>query len=234
MVQRRRVILASLVAPCVVRANMADAAAILRRARERYARLKTYQDHGNVRFTLLGSVNEVTFETAFVRPDMFRFEWSKGHPFPPLRHFVTRSAIWSNADGAFTWTRYPGRDATMRKDASLAMSVAGATGVSSGAAHTAATLLMPDLWREEPFGKSVLDLESAQWAGADAADGVAVHRILGQRRGGPVELWIGKEDGLLRRVVMEVGGTVHTESRDRILVDADVPASRFASPPTGR
>lgn len=230
MFRRRQVILASVAAPCLAIATVDPAAEFLRRTRQRYAALMTYQDHGSVRYQIMGSDQEVAFETNFVRPDLFRFEWSKGHPFPPLRHLVTRSAIWRNAEGAFTWTRYPGEAATMRKDESLRLSVAGATGVSSGSAHTIATLLMPDLWNDEPFGRSVLDLEAPQLAGDEAIDGVAVRCVRGLQRKEPMELWIGKDDYLVRRVVTTRARFTAIEDRGGILVDAALPSSRFSAP----
>jgi hypothetical protein len=231
MIVRRKLILGGLMAPLAGFAKEEDASSVLARAKQRYRGLKTYQDRGSVRYHLVDGDQEVRFETAFVRSSRFRFEWSKGHPFPPLRRFVTRNVIWSDGDAAYTWTKYPGQAATERKERSLATAVAGATGVSSRSAHVIATLLMADLWRQEPFGDSVLNLKGALRVGAESIDGVDCHRLRGMDwRGDPIELWLGKVDLMLRRSERILAGTKYIEERTAIVLDANIPASRFSAP----
>lgn len=231
MIVRRKLILGGLMAPLAGIAQAEDASSILARAKQRYLGLKTYQDLGSVRYRLVDSEQEVNFETAFVRPGTFRFAWSKGHPFPPLRQFVTRNVIWSDGEAAYTWTKYPGRVPIERKDKSLASAVAGATGVSSRSAHVIATLLMADLWREEPYGDSVLNLKGAQLVGAESIDGVESYRVRGTDwRDDPIDLWLGKEDFMMRRSERILAGTKYIEERTGIVIDANIPASRFRSP----
>jgi hypothetical protein len=74
------------------------------------------------------------FRTAFVRPDQFRFEYDD--PTPDKAYIV-----WANADEVRTWWYIkPG----VKKPSSLGNGLAGATGVSSGSAHTIPVLLLPD------------------------------------------------------------------------------------------
>lgn len=232
MVPRRNVIVGGLLAPVACLATGADAAVLLARAKKSYLGLKTYQDEGSVTYPLLFSDQEVTFKTAFVRPGMLRFEWSSGHPFPPLRFLVTRSAIVSDGQRIYTWVKYPGKSAVERNERSLADAVAGATGVSSGSAHVIATMLMDDLWGDEPFGDSILNVSSPVHNGRQSIEGVMCDKIRGVNgRGDIVDLWLGAEDSLVRR--MERHARVrYIEVRRRIIVNANIERSRFSAPST--
>jgi hypothetical protein len=232
MVLRRSLMLGSLLAPVASLASGADAATLLARAKQRYFGLKTYQDEGSVRYPLLFSDQEVTFKTAFVRPGLFRFEWSSGHPFPPLRFLVTRSVIVSDGQRIYTWTKYPGKSAAERNERSLADAVAGATGVSSRAAHVIATMLMEDLWGDEPFGDSILNVSSPAYIGRENVEEVMCDRIRGADwRGDAVDLWLGAEDSLVRRTERQARAR-HIEVRNRIIVNANIERSRFSAPST--
>jgi hypothetical protein len=231
MTNRRKVLLSGLMAPLAAIAQSEDASSLLARAKQRYFDLKTYQDRGSVRFEILGVEEKVDFATAYVRPNSFRFDWSKGHPFPPLRHFVTRSAIWSDGEAAYTWKKPPHKAPVERKESSLAMAVAGATGVSSRSAHVIATLLIADLWGAEPFGDSILNLKGARLIGKESVDGVECYRVKGMDwRDEPIELWLGKEDLILRRNERVNSGSKFIEERTGIVIDGSIPASHFRSP----
>lgn len=207
------------------------AQALLQQSRSAYAALKSYRDQGTVRYDVLGSTQEVRFETVFVRPDRFRFEWSKGHPFPPLRSMTTRTAIWFDGEAAFWWQRDSFKRETQSRMESLSRAVAGATGVSSGAAHTIATLLLPDLWGADKFGDSLLNLRDAKHVGEGVVDAVPCERVAGvDWRDEPVELWIGRHDRVIRRVQSEVKGTRYVEERRNVVIDGPVADSEFAAP----
>lgn len=229
---RRQLILGSLMAPMASIARLGYAPSVLAHAKQRYAALKTYQDRGSVRYLLVeDEEQEVKFETAFVRPGLFRFEWSKGQPFLLLRYFVTRSVIWSDGDAAYMWTKFPWRAAIEQKKESLRLAVAAATGVSSRSAHVIATLLIDDLWGTEPFGDSVLNLKAPALVGIEPIDGAECYRIRGRDwRDDPIDLWLGTEDLMLRRSERILAGTKYIEVRTGILIDAHIPASRFSSP----
>ena len=231
MVLRRNLLVAGLLAPVGRLARGADAAALLARASQRYAGLNTYQDEGSVRFPLLPtSEQEITFKTAYVRPDLFRFQWSSGHPFPPLRHMVTRHVIGSDGQRAYSWVKYPGKPEQERTEESLGNAVAGATGVSMGSAHASATLLVDMLWKDQPFGGSILNVSSAVHIGTESVDGVMCDRIRGaDRRGDAIDLWIGAEDSLVRRTERQLN-VKFVEVRTRIIVDAEIERSRFDPP----
>ena len=218
----------SIIAPGLATSQEA-ASTVLAKMAETYAGLRSYQDKGSVRYDILGAQQEVTFKTAFVRPNRFRFEWTSHHPFAPLRFVKTRSVVRSDGATAYTWNKFYLKDATERQDESLSMAVAGATGVSSGSAHTIATLLIPDLWKEGSFGSSVAELGSPNVAGMETIDGVDCFRISGTRRGERTDLWIGRNDYLLRKMEYLLKGNKNVEQRQSIVVNQDVPLTLFSS-----
>jgi hypothetical protein len=118
---------------------------ILTTAEAVYACCRTYADSGSVRTLFLrlnGKINYVSttpFETAFVRPDRFRFAFSTHHP-----HHVEYSRYVIAAHGPFVqswWDIQPG----VERPESLRMALAATTGISGGSAHTISALLMPDV-----------------------------------------------------------------------------------------
>src|SRR5581483_3621770 len=117
---------------------------ILTTAEAAYARCRTYADTGCVRTVFLEPdgrtdfVSTTPFETAFVRPDRFRFEFSTHHP--KTTEFSRYIIAASGPEVQAWWDIRPG----VERPESLAMALAGATGVSGSAAHTVPSLLMPD------------------------------------------------------------------------------------------
>lgn len=112
-----------------------------------YRSFHSYRDSGVLVWRHVGEEQqiprEIHFATYFTRslPTLFRFDWSKHHPHLPLRHLVTKSVLLSNSEGVFRWDDSDNR--LVRKD-SLEMAIAGAMGVSMGAASHISTLLIPD------------------------------------------------------------------------------------------
>lgn len=213
---------------CGVAASQETAAGVLAKMAETYAGLRSYQDKGSVRYDILGTQQEVTFKTAFVRP-RFRFEWTTHHPFAPLRFVETKSVVRFDGAKAYTWRKYFLKNATEEPQESLALAVAGATGVSSGSAHTIATLLIPDLWKESPFGSAVSDLGDAKVVGMEQIDGVDCYRVSGMRRGERMDVWIGRNDYLIRKLEYLLKGNKNVELRESLVVNQEVPPALFSS-----
>lgn len=113
---------------------------ILTAVEQAYARHQTYRDTGSVRTEFLypggdNFISTVQFKTAFVRPDRFRFEFSSHHPkSTDLHHYIIAAR---GADVQTWWDIRPG----VEQAESLTMAIAGATGVSKGAALTVPALL---------------------------------------------------------------------------------------------
>ena len=169
-----------------------DAREVVRKMAESYAACKSYQDTGVVETTYHeeteGRIEKMPFKTYFKRPNQFRFEWTDFVSWKAGR----TSIIWSNATGVFTFwdpDRY-------EKDEDLSMGIAGATGVSHGAAHTVPRLLLPT----EIGGFALTELKDLSLAGEEVFEGEPCYKITGKHPFGFVyEMWISKRDFLLRK-----------------------------------
>lgn len=227
-------LLSRLLLPAIFILHAASAAAaaetpqqLLGQMRAAYAALRSYSDTGVVLTHMPRNdlPNETTFRSVFARPGLFRFEWTSHHAYPPLRHIKFNSVIWSNGDGAYFWSDWGGNGETLEKQDSLEMAVAAATGVSHGAAHTIASLLLP------PMGRTIG--EGVTWDGkttVEDVEGVACHHFTGQHKGlGHFELWVGKDDYLVRKVTSRRAGILSEEIRRNIQLNVEIPERTFAS-----
>lgn len=168
---------------------------ILNRMVQEYATCKTYRDKGIVS-TLYSSsdgstrTRKIMFSTAFVRPDRFRFEFTTRSVFGEEMPYIVHS---SHGDTRTWWYINPG----VEEEESLGMAIAGATGVSSGSAHTVAVLLM----EETIGGNSMSDMKSLTRLPDAGYEGSLCYRVTGETRGGAnPTLWIDKNTFLLRRI----------------------------------
>lgn len=225
---------------------------ILDRMAAAYARCRTYQDSGRVTrvFVSAGGRREDTmpFATAFIRPSSFRFEFFSGD-----RRFL---AVTDGSATRTWWDVQPGV-----KDApSLDLALAGATGISGGAAHTVPVLLMP----ERISGRRLADLVELQRLDDASLDGIDCFRVQGELRSdrdaakqdeirqqvlkvtgrdlgiwkmAPEVLWIDKTSLLLRRIErLTAHGewTVQTVTAYKPEVDGEIAESQLAFDPTSR
>lgn len=167
--------------------------AILARMSDAYAQCASYQDTGVVESTYheatSGRIEKMPFKLYFKRPNLLRFEWTDYNPWKNGR----TSIVWSNGKEAFTYWE-PDR---YEKDETLDSGLAGATGVSRGAAHTVPRLLM----RETISGFTLTELKNLTLAPDEEFEGELCYHIKGAHPfGDPYELWISKRDFLLRKV----------------------------------
>jgi hypothetical protein len=190
---------------------------ILLAMQAKYATMSSYQDRGVVlqKFPDEPDANETTFATFFRRPGHFRFEWNTHHPYSGLRHLRTHTVIWSDGTGVF---RFSDRNGAIEPRESLPRAIAGATGVSSGAAHTLSALLIADV---RGFTLPQLQRLTLQ---RDEYDGVECHRIGGYHPNGEFcEVFVGIHDLLLRRLYEpSCGGAASEEIRRDIRVDEPI------------
>lgn len=203
--------------------NKPDAKSILDNVFKVYSRLKSYQDEGILIETrdesTGGTIEKMPFKTSFRRPNMFRFEWTDY----TITKLGRTHIVWSNGKEVFTYWE-PDR---YEKEESLSLAVAGATGVTSGAARTVALLLLP----EELGGATWKDLKEVSLAGEEVVDGVNCYRIKAKFGDDPLELWIGKNDFLLRKSREEKKIDeilwITEEFRRKIQVDHSIPDVAF-------
>jgi len=174
--------------------DLRSAAQILGAMVQTYERCKNYSDSG-VTKTVFTSQNqptftrEVSFTTAFVRPDRFRSEYqSKIDIGFPHRYIVWRQG----AEVQSWWDIEPG----VHSEPSLGRALARATGASGIAAHTVPVLLMA----EEVGGSSLKDLREPTRLEDAKIGEVLCFRIHGKYAGEPVTLWIDPATFLMRRI----------------------------------
>ena len=200
-----------------------NAKSILDNMFKAYSRLSSYQDEGIVIETrdepTGGTIEKMPFKTSFRRPNMFRFEWTDYG----ITKLGRTHIVWSNGKEAFTYWE-PDR---YEKEKSLGLAVAGASGVSSGTAWTVSSLLLP----EEISGATWKKQEKVSLAGEEVVDGVSSYHLKAVFGDGPLELWVGKTDFLVRKLRRERKYDdvlrITEESRRKIQVNHSLPDVAF-------
>jgi outer membrane lipoprotein-sorting protein len=198
-----------------------DADEIIRRMVSVYDKANSYQDVGIVQrssaskpdvFNLVNS-----FKTFFVRPAHLRFQWAEIE----FREPEESNIIWSDGTGVFSYSHLMG----LEKEESISMAVAGATGISSGAAHTVTTLLIPDV-----SGFRITEMKGLTLLREENFEGTGCFVVRGYHPFGfPIDIWVGKNDFLLRRMRQRSGddGEIEEEIRRDVKLDEAIPASVF-------
>jgi len=204
-----------------------NALEVLRNMVRHYAALDSYRDTGYVTRISLpsGGVNRLFFSTLYQQPSLFRFTFFRRHPYPPLAHILTEHTAGFDGIEAYVLKKRPGDSRALKELTSLKAAIAGATGISSGSAHTIGRLLLPDV-----DGLSVLDLLNPQFKPDAVMDGPVCYSVTAQLpRGGERELWIEKDTLLLRKVI-GVNELARTEEvRENILVNEPLESRLFAA-----
>jgi len=122
---------------------------ILRQMAETYKNCKTYRDSGTVTTVFYHKdgkqhTSSKPFTTVFVRPDRFRFEFKSSFDAKKWHRYI----VWAKGKDVRSWWDIQPRSeetrAKLEHPESLALAVAGATGVSGGSALTVPSLLLPD------------------------------------------------------------------------------------------
>jgi hypothetical protein len=204
-----------------------DAQDVLREVVALYASLSSYVDTGHVtiRFVESGLLSRTTFSTLYQKPSLFRFTFFRPHPHPPLSHIVTEHAAgFDGSEGYFLTKR--GEDAqASRSIRNLSLAIAGATGVSSGSAHTIGRLLLPEVQ-----GSSILDWLDPRFNDDTEIDGKACYSIVAQHpKDSERELWVEKDTLLLRKVTGLRETSRSEETRENISVNEPIELDLFAA-----
>jgi outer membrane lipoprotein-sorting protein len=196
----------------------AEATRILNNMFRVYSRLVSYQDEGLLVTTndeaTGGTIEKMPFKTFFKRPNLFRFEWTDFG----ITKLGRTKVIWFNGSEAFSYWE-PDR---YEKEESLRFAVAGATGISSRTVNTVFDLLMPD----ERGGSNLKMLAKVSLLGEEVFEGVRCYRIKATEGNEPLELWVGKNDYLLRKLRREMKFddrlVITEEIRKKIQVDQPI------------
>ncbi len=204
-----------------------DAREVLQRMIALYGSLNSYSDTGYVKtnITARAAVHRKWFSTLYQKPSSFRFTFFRPHPYPQLGHIVTEHVVGFDGAEGYRIMKGPDDAQPLRSTTSLTLAIAGATGISSGSAHTIARLLLPQVG-----GLSILDLLNPRFNDATAIDGTDCHSISAQfPEGGEQELWVEKGTLLLRKVIDSRASARSEEVRENICVNEVLEGKLFAA-----
>ncbi len=119
-----------------------DASKILNQIVELYQNCLTYSDSGSVSC----EVGNLQFRTYFCRPDQYKFEWTS-----TVAGIISKNSVYSLNGTKVISIHNEEKEEVI----SLAVAIAGATGVSFGVAPIAAHLLMPNLFQSGQYESSI-------------------------------------------------------------------------------
>jgi hypothetical protein len=177
---------------------------IMTKVAQVYRDCRSYSDSGVVKTVFFSKndkdLDEKPFTTAFVRPDQFRFESTSNPPKLnvqlPLKFKDMKFIIWQKGNDIRTWwTIEPGK----KKEISLSMAIAAATGISGGAAHTIPALLMPT----EVGGQRITEYGQYKRiadAKLDSANCFCIQGKLNASDSEAITIWIDKTTYLIIRI----------------------------------
>jgi outer membrane lipoprotein-sorting protein len=217
-----------------VAAETADS--IMQKMVKTYGDASSYQDEG---VTLSHDPakpgpDQILFATLFKRPNLFRFDWTSHHPYPPLRHLKTYAVTWADGTGIYTYRQpptpasgstSPALATTLRDEPNMSSAIAGATGVSRGSSHHILRLLSVDV-----SGFAMSELKSLTLAGTDEIEGMTCYHLTGTHpRGGTIRFWVGKSDFLIRRIIRttSASGNEQEEIRRNVRINHAIPNDSF-------
>ena len=175
----------------VAHSEVLTPARILRATADTYASCQTYRDSGRATTKLVsgapGPVMFAPFQTAFERPDQFRFG---------LQSMTLGWIVWRHGPAVRTWSRHDGYD----KPESLESALAVLAGVSGTSSITVPRLLMADASAGSAF------LELTDVVRLDDADlgGSRCYCLRGRRASHTTTIWIDQTSKLLLRVLTEL------------------------------
>lgn len=154
-----------------------DAKTLFVHVLDKYKTCKSYKDEGYVVTKSTDETKqapqEIKFKTFFVRPTYFRFFWEDG--------YGDGNTVW--CDGKKSHLYFLGK---MDEQEHLSAAIAGATGVSSGSAHTIPRLLMPDLLA----GRSLADFTSIELVKEQLSDNGELIHLQGIWNAQKQDVWI--------------------------------------------
>ena len=162
----------------------------------RYRSLERYSDTGISRSLGRRHPRICRFETQFQRPDLFRFDFESPHPSPRRKHLTSRCVVGKDGAAPYFFSRHYSGEPELEHPESFELAIAGATGISSGTAHTIGALLF-----EEVGGFTLLHLKRIRFRRSRVIHGVQCVCVSGLHpRGGRVTAWFGSQDMFLRRL----------------------------------
>jgi hypothetical protein len=201
-------------------ATCSSARELLELVLARYRGLRRYADQGRVRYTgRLRWAPAVRFATTFdAAAGDFKFRLERPHPYRELRHLITRVDAGQEAGRPYFRTERANRESRSDTPESLELAVAGATGISSGAAFHAWQLLF-----DTAPSLSLQSLERPRLRRYSVIDGVHCHRIAARLpMGRHTEFHIGVGDLFVRKIISRERGYECIEERSPEATDGEI------------
>ncbi|MGZ8939149.1 MAG: DUF2092 domain-containing protein [Limisphaerales bacterium] len=192
---------------------------ILQKMAEAYLAAQTYSDKNTAVYRKRDGSEQlkVDFKVWFARPGAFRVDAESRSPGGTA---ARREVLW--ADGAVTRTWATGKAVTSRPKVQLAGS-----GMFGTYAYHVPTLLEPSYGAR----RRLHELTTATVSGEELFEGVDCYRIRGQWDGDAYEVWVGKTDHLVRRIVATYADHQLEEIHREIVIDAPIPKETFRFAP---
>lgn len=161
---------------------------VLSKMAHTYATATTYADRGTVTTIFSGSSSHtrtITFETAFARDRIFRFEYRKGFS----GRIASSDVIWS--DFVHTYTQSTDEPEVIDDGHNLKLALGAKAGVSAGSTYRIPGRLL---------GAKMPALRDATIDGTESIDGHACWRIKGTETE-PTIIWIDRSTYVIRKIV---------------------------------
>jgi len=192
--------------------SLSDVQEIMKSMNRAYAGATTYQDDGVV---LQKEGSPIAFSYQFVRPNHLRFSWRRQDWFGLIDGL---SVVTSDGQESSTCRSPPMWFVQCRKEESLVMAMAGATGVSH--ANTIFRLLTG-----ASSGFPINQLQGLTLVGKEVVEGADCYRITGSHPAGfgKYELWVGASDFLMRKIKTDRDEEIHRN----ISVNTDIATDTF-------
>lgn len=197
----------------------AAADALLKRMEAAYGALASYSDVTAVKYRNPDGTDRSTveFKMWFARPARFRADAQTTRPDGSV---LKREVMWTDGQNARSW-------ATGKAVTNLTKIQLAGSGMFGTYAYHIPTLLEPSY-----AGKKRLhELGSPTLLGEEVVEGTECYRIQGQFFADPYEVWLGKRDLLVRKLVASYAGNQMEEIHRNVEVNGPIAGELFKFAP---
>jgi hypothetical protein len=203
-----------------------DAQAVIEDMVQRYVTFESYSDSGQVTFTHPNFVTKTPFSTHYSVPSLFRFDFQVPHPHPPLSHIVTQHVVGFDGTKAYAISERFKRRVETQSCESTGLAIAGAAGISCGAALTIGRLLFTDTG-----AVSLLEQIDAQFDDDTVLDDIDCYSIAVRypNHQSRYKYHIEKGSFLLRKLLSQHETSSFEESRTNIRINEPIEGGLFAA-----
>ena len=164
---------------------------IFKNAQAAYASLTSYSDEGKTVALLNGTTITHTFSVKLGRPDFYRIEWVQSSESVGYKSASDKQVVWSEGKGDFLEMF-----GHAQKQSDKNSALAGATGISGGAAATVPGTFFKMNWGNQLGGPVA---EKKRQADEKVGD-VDCYVFNSELKGSTRIMWIGKQDFLIHQV----------------------------------